>query len=211
MNKISILIVDDHKLIRESWAIILKADPRFEVIGENSCGEEAIVFVRQQQPDIILMDLNMKPMSGFETAKQVLKISPQSKIIGVSIYNMPVYAKKMLQLGAKGYITKNSSKDEMVQAIVEVSLGNTYICEEIKNFLLKQKLMDEPSETGMKDLSRRELEVVVLIRDGLTSKEIAEKFNISIKTIEVHRYNILKKLNLKNTASLVNYVNEQGL
>ena len=211
MSKISILIVDDHKLIRESWAFILNTDPRFVVIGENSTGEEAIAFAKQNNPDIILMDVNMKPMSGFEAAKQIRKIAPGSKIIGVSIHNMPAYAKKMLQMGAMGYVTKNSSKDEMIKAIIEVNNGKKYVCEEIKNILLKKGLEGEGGKPDMSVLSRRELEIINLIRDGLSSKEIATQLGISLKTVEVHRYNVLKKLNLKNTASLINFINEQGL
>src|SRR5437773_8594533 len=168
MRKITILIVDDHKLIRESWAFILNTDFRFEVIGEKSSGEEAITFVQSVIPDIILMDVNMKPMSGFEAAKQIRRISPGSKIIGVSIHNMPAYAKKMLKLGAMGYITKNSSKDEMVKAIIEVSLGNKYVCEEVKNILLKREMSGDTASPDMSILSRRELEVINLIRDGLS-------------------------------------------
>jgi DNA-binding NarL/FixJ family response regulator len=102
MRKITILIVDDHKLSRESWAFILNTDSRFEVIGEKSSGEEAITFVQSVIPDIILMDVNMKPMSGFEAAKQIRRISPSSKIIGVSIRNMPAYAKKNAETGCYG-------------------------------------------------------------------------------------------------------------
>ena len=211
MNKISILIVDDHKLIRESWSLILNTDPRFEVIGEISNGEEAVAFVGNIKPDIILMDVNMKPMSGFDATKIIKKIAPLSKIIGVSIHNMPAYAKKMLSLGAMGYITKNSSKDEMINAIIEVNHGNKYVCEEVKGILMKRELEGNAETPEMSVLSRRELEVIHLIRDGLSSKEIASQFGIALKTIEVHRYNILKKLKLKNTASLINFINEQGL
>jgi DNA-binding NarL/FixJ family response regulator len=117
----------------------------------------------------------------------------------------------MLKLGAMGYITKNSSKDEMVKAIIEVSMGNKYVCEEVKNILLKHEMTGDTANPDMSVLSRRELEVINLIRDGLSSKEIALKFGIALKTIEVHRYNILKKLKLKNTASLINFINEHGL
>ena len=211
MNKISILIVDDHKLIRESWSLILNTDPRFEVIGEISCGEGAIEFIKETVPDIILMDVNMKPMSGFDASKEIKKISPDSKIIGVSIHNMPAYAKKMLNLGAKGYITKNSSKEEMILAISEVSKGKEYICEEVKGILRKKTMQGDSVKTDLSSLSRRELEVINLIRDGFSSKEIASQLDIALKTIEVHRYNILKKLKLKNTVSLINFINEHGL
>ena len=113
MEKISILLVDDHRLIRDSWSVILNSDPRFRVIAETSNGEEAIDLARKKSPDIILMDVNMAPLNGFEATKQIRKFSPRSKIIGVSMHSMPAYAKRMLQLGAMGYVTKNSSKEEM--------------------------------------------------------------------------------------------------
>ena len=212
MSKISILLVDDHKLVRDSWSFILNSDPRFQVIGETSSGDEAIGMAKNLRPHIVLMDVNMSPVNGFEATKQIRKSSPGSKIIGITMHSMPAYAKRMLQIGAMGYVTKNSSKDEMINAIIEVYNGKKYICEEVKNILAQQELEDDgQKEPDMNLLSRRELEIVKLIREGASSKEIAAKLDISLKTVEVHRYNILKKLTLKNTASLVNFINRQGL
>ena len=129
MEKITILLVDDHKLIRDSWSFILNSDPRFVVIGETDSGEEAIEIAKTRKPRIILMDVNMTPVNGFDATQQIHKYSPESKIIAVSMHSMPAYAKKMLQLGAMGYVTKNSSKDEMITAIIEVNNGKKYICE----------------------------------------------------------------------------------
>jgi DNA-binding NarL/FixJ family response regulator len=157
------------------------------------------------------MDINMSPVNGFEATKQVRKFSPSSKIIGISMHSMPAYARRMLQMGAMGYVTKNSSKDELLTAIVDVNNGKKYICEEVKNILAQQELEDDTGKPDMNVLSRRELDIVTLIKEGLSSKEIALKLAISLKTVEVHRYNILKKLNLKNTAALVNFINAQGL
>ena len=212
MEKISILLVDDHRLIRDSWSFILNSDQRFEVVAETSNGEEAIEMAHNLKPDIILMDVNMTPINGFDATRQILKNSPEAKIIGVSMHSMPAYAKRMLQLGALGYVTKNSSKEEMLKAILEVNEGRKYICEEVKNIVAQQELDDAtvPS-TDMNMLSRRELDIINLIKEGQSSKEIASHLDISLKTVEVHRYNILKKLNLKNTAALVNFINTQGL
>ncbi len=211
MEKISILLVDDHKLIRESWSFILNSDPRFQVIGETSSGDEAIEIAKNKRPQIVLMDVNMAPLNGFDATKLVRKYSPGSKIIGISMHSMPAYARRMLQMGAMGYVTKNSSKDEMITAIVEVNSGKKYVCDEVKNILAQQELEQENDQPDMNTLSRREIEIVQLIKEGLSSKEVAFKLDISLKTVEVHRYNILKKLNLKNTASLVNFINAQGL
>jgi DNA-binding NarL/FixJ family response regulator len=203
MEKISILLVDDHKLIRESWSFILNSDARFQVIGETSNGEEAVEMAKEKKPKIVLMDINMTPVNGFEATKLVRKFSPGSKIIGISMHSMPAYARKMLQMGAMGYVTKNSSKDELLNAIIEVNSGRKYICEEVKNILAQQELEEEGGKP--------DIDIVKLIREGLSSKEVASQLDISLKTVEVHRYNILKKLNLKNTAALVNFINVQGL
>ncbi|MEP7377828.1 MAG: response regulator transcription factor [Chitinophagaceae bacterium] len=211
MQKITILLVDDHKLIRDSWSFILNSDSRFLVVGETSSGEEAVEIAREKRPKIILMDVNMTPVNGFDATKQIHKISPESKIIAVSMHTMPAYAKRMMQLGAMGYVTKNSSKEEMIAAIVEVSNGKKYICNEVKTILAEQELDENPETADMNNLSRRELDIIKLIKEGLSSKEIALQLDISLKTVEVHRYNILKKLKLKNTAALVNFINTKGL
>jgi DNA-binding NarL/FixJ family response regulator len=206
MEAISILIADDHKLIRDTWSFILNTDNRFKVVAECSNGEEAIEQAKQKRPQIVLMDINMTPVSGLEATRQIRKVSPGSKIIGVSMHSQPAYAKKMLQIGAKGYVTKNSSRDEMFKAIMEVHHGNRYICDEVKNIISEQIMDDSPSQ-GINALSERELQIVKLIKEGFSSKEISSQLNISLKTVEVHRHNILKKLNLKNSAALVNYIN----
>ena len=211
MDKITILLVDDHKLIRDSWSFILNSDPRFTVIGETSTGDEAVEIARNKRPKIVLMDVNMTPVNGFDATKQIRKYSPGSKVIGISMHTMPAYARRMLQMGAMGYVTKNSSKDEMITAIMEVNNGKKYVCEEVKNILAQQELEEEGSYPDMNVLSRREIDIVQLIKEGLSSKEIALKLDISLKTVEVHRYNILKKLSLKNTAALVNFINSHGL
>lgn len=211
MEKITILLVDDHKLIRESWSFILNSDPRFQVIGEISNPEEAVEIARDKKPKIVLMDINMSPTNGFDGTKMIRKYSPGSKIIGISMHSMPAYARRMLQMGAMGYVTKNSSKDELINAIIEVNGGKKYVCEEVKNILAQQELEEDGGKPDMNMLSRREIDIVKLIKEGLSSKEIAAQLDISLKTVEVHRYNILKKLNLKNTAALVNFINAQGL
>jgi len=211
MGKITILLVDDHKLIRDSWSFILNSDSRFQVIGETSNADEAVEISKDKKPEIVLMDINMTPVNGFEATKMVRKYSPGSKVIGISMHSMPAYARRMLQIGAMGYVTKNSSKDELLTAIVEVHNGKKYICDEVKNILAQQELEEEGGPPDMNVLSRREIEIVQLIKEGLSSKEIALRLDISLKTVEVHRYNILKKLSLKNTAALVNFINAHGL
>lgn len=211
MEKITILLVDDHKLIRDSWSFILNSDSRFRVIGETSNADEAVTIAKEKNPRIVLMDINMTPVNGFEGTKLMRKHSPGSRVIGISMHSMPAYARRMLQIGAMGYVTKNSSKDELLNAIIEVNDGKKYVCDEVKNILAQQELDEDSGRPDLNVLSRRELDIVKLIKEGLSSREIALQLDISLKTVEVHRYNILKKLNLKNTAALVNFINAHGL
>ncbi|HRP32163.1 MAG TPA: response regulator transcription factor [Agriterribacter sp.] len=209
-GKITILIVDDHKLIRDTWSFILNSDARFQVIAETDSGAKAIELAENNRPDIVLMDINMSPMNGFDATKEIRKISPDSRIIGVSMHSQPAYAKKMLQVGAMGYITKNSSREEMIGAINEVAQGNKYICNEVKT-ILSEQILEENEKPDINLLSQREVEIIDLIKQGQSSKEISQNLNITLKTVEVHRHNILKKLNLKNTAALVNFINNSGI
>jgi len=207
MEKISVLIADDHKLIRETWSFILNNDPRFNVVAECGDSEQAVEMARSKKPQIVLMDINMLPISGFEATEKIRKVSPASRIIGISMHSQPAYAKKMLQIGARGYVTKNSSKEEMINAIMEVHGGNKYICDEIKNNISELVLEENKDVPNVNALTEREIQIINLIKEGQSSKEIAMSLNISLKTVEVHRHNILKKLKLKNSASLVNFIN----
>ena len=210
MKKISIMIVDDHTLIRETWSFLLGKNENFDVVAECGEGERAVELARDKRPDVVLLDINMAPMSGFDVLKMIRKYSPGSKIIGVSMHSQPAYAKKMLRLGAKGYVTKNSPRQEMLEAISEVSNNHVYICQEVKNILSDQLLNGDQANPDINNLSDREMQIVRALKEGLSSKEIASELNISLKTVEVHRHNILKKLKLKNTVSLINFINSQA-
>ena len=210
MKKVSIMIVDDHTLIRETWSFLLGKNENFDVVAECGDGERAIELARDKRPDVVLLDINMAPMSGFDVLKMIRKYSPGSKIIGVSMHSQPAYAKKMLRLGAKGYVTKNSPRQEMLTAISEVSNNHVYICQEVKNILSDQLLHGDQANPDINNLSDREMQIVRALKEGLSSKEIASELSISLKTVEVHRHNILKKLKLKNTVSLINFINSQA-
>lgn len=210
MTKLTILIADDHKLIRETWSYILNSDTRFEVVAECGDALSAVEMAKLKRPNIVLMDINMMPFTGFEATEKIRKLSPASKIIGVSMHSQPAYAKKMLQVGATGYVTKNSSREEMFKAIIEVYKGNKYICDEIKNIISHQMLDEKSEEPNIHSLTEREVQIINFIKQGDSSKEIADTLDISLKTVEVHRHNILKKLRLKNTAALVNFINNTG-
>lgn len=210
MEKINVLIADDHKLIRETWSYILNSDSRFQVIAECGDSEQAVEVTRAKRPHIVLMDINILPISGFEATERIRRVSPATKVIGVSMHSQPAYAKKMLQIGARGYVTKNSSKEEMIKAILEVNDGSKYICEEIKNNISELVLEENKDVPNVNALTEREIQIINLIKEGHSSKEIALTLNISLKTVEVHRHNVLKKLKLKNSASLVNFINQSA-
>ncbi len=208
-KQITLLLVDDHQLIRESWVFILNQNPRFKVIGSTGSGDEAVEIATKLEPDIIIMDIQLGEKSGLEYAKELHKIVPKSKLIGVSMFSQPAYVRKMIVNGAKGYVTKSSPSEELVKAILEVSEGRQYICDEMKDIFTKmaiEKKDDSPKD--FKSLTSRELEIIKYVREGHTSNAISEKLGISQKTVEVHRSNILKKLGLKNTSALVTFANK---
>jgi DNA-binding NarL/FixJ family response regulator len=207
MKKISIIIADDHKLVREAWTCYLNDNGNFDVIAATGDAHEAVGLVKKYNPDIILIEINLSPFSGIEAAKKIHAVQPHVRIIGVSVYSQPAYAKRILQVGALGYVTKNSPKEEMITAILEVHKGNKYICTEIKNIISEELLEGKEKHSDISRLTERELEVIHLIKVGKSSKEISVSLHIALKTVEVHRHNILKKLKLPNASALVNFIN----
>ncbi len=208
MDKISILIADDHMLVRQTLGFVINSDDRFIVVAECANGEEAVELSRQLQPKVVIMDINLPGINGIEATEQIRNFSPGSKILGISIHSEPVFARKMFQKGASGYLTKNSSREEMFEAILEVSEGRKYICREIKNRISDELFNMENQHTGIDSLSPREIEIIRQIEKGSSSREIAAALDISLRTVEAHRHKILKKLDLKNVASLLNFIND---
>ena len=129
---IRIMLVDDHPLVRESWKLLLEHSPRFQIVADFSAGAEALEQLPSIKPDILLVDINMSPMDGFTVTKNAVSLQPELRIIGLSVHNQPKYATRLLQLGAKGFLTKTSSLEEITQGILAVYNGKVYICEEIK-------------------------------------------------------------------------------
>ncbi|MBL0135213.1 MAG: response regulator transcription factor [Chitinophagaceae bacterium] len=160
-----------------------------------------------------MVDINMHPISGIDVTKLVKKFSPGTKVIAVSLLTQPAIVKKIIKAGATGYLTKSSDKSELYTAIDQVLSGHTYICDEVKNIFAELNLTDDNNEEkhDLNKLSDRELDIVRLLKKGNSSKEIASHLSLSVRTVDAHRYNILKKLNLKNAAALVNLINEDGM
>jgi two-component system invasion response regulator UvrY len=205
MNKTTILIVDDHRLLRQTWSLILNNDPCYHVVGECSNAIEAIDKVACLRPCIIILDINLPGMSGTEAVPLLLKASPSSKIVAVSMHDHPAFARRIIKDGAMGYVCKSSSSKELFHALSEIREGRKYICKSIKEALAEQVFTSQEADKPA-ELSARELEVIRFLKNGFSSKEIAQKLFIAVKTVEVHRYNILRKLKLKNTAALVHFI-----
>jgi DNA-binding NarL/FixJ family response regulator len=207
---IRILIADDHQLIRDAWTMILSRDRRFKIIGCCSDSTETVKMCLKRKPDILLLDIYMAPFNGIEAAKRIRGISPATGIIAVTISNHPVHVKQMLLLGALGYVTKNSSVVEMKDAILAVSDGKKYICNEMKELLTEANLHSN-EDSAIHSLTGRELEIIKLINAGHSSKEISTTLDIALKTVETHRHNILKKVKVKNAVSLLHVMDENGV
>ena len=206
-KKIKIIIADDHLLIAETWATLINMDPEFEVVKVYDNTKNLVDEITAVKPDIAILDINIHPFSGIEATKMIKKLAPGTKIIGVSMHNQPSFAKKMIRNGATGYVTKNSTKNEMYDAIRSVMKGEKYICAEIQKNITHQLLLDE-EDNKLSKLTEREIEIIKLIKDGYTNKENAKTLFLSPRTVETHRARILKKLDIKNSLSLVKYINE---
>ncbi|MET0638001.1 MAG: response regulator transcription factor [Chitinophagaceae bacterium] len=211
-KKITIIVVDDHKLIRDMWGLLFRQSQEFELVGASGSMDEAIELVKKKQPDVIYMDINLGNESGVDLLPMLRECSARSKVVVISMHNQPAYVKKMFKLGASGYVTKNSPADEMTTAAQEVMKGNIYVCQELKSILTRTKIL-EPTENipRIEDLTLREIEIIKLIKTGLSSREIGETLSLATRTVEVHRYNMFRKLKLKNAAALINFINNSDL
>ena len=210
MSKIQILITDSFKLNRENLSFVLNADARFRVMAECSAPEEAIEVAKLNKPDIILMSINDPFISELDATLQLHAQLPTASIIGISENPQPSFAKKIMQRGIKGVVTKNSSRDEIIKAILEVSQGKKYVCAEVRNIVTDQHFSVQSDSADPNSLTRREVQIIGFIKSGMSSKEMGYRLGISLRTVQAHRYNILKKLKLKNSASLVNFVNTKA-
>jgi DNA-binding NarL/FixJ family response regulator len=207
-EEIKVLIVDDHQLIREAWTAILQMTNRIKVIGTAETAEEAYEVCSIYRPEVVLMDINLKNSNGFDATEKICNSLPKTRVIGLSLHDDVALVKKFLSKGGKGYLSKNTSREELVAAIDAVMNDKIYLAADIKEKFINQIIdTEKPAE---KELTNKEIEIVTLISQGFTSKEIAEKIFISVRTVETHRHNILKKLNIPNAAQLSSWAKDKG-
>lgn len=208
------MIVEDHQLLREGLKTMISTFENIEVVDEAKDGLEAIRKVRKVQPDIILLDLSMPKMDGISVMKEVKSQFPEIKILALTIHEVDHYVLEAFDAGADGYCIKNACRKELEIAVKSVIEGKRYVSPGITSNILQgyiegQKKLKERSTWDT--VTQREREILKLIAEGYLNKEIAEFLNISVKTVEKHRANIMKKLNLHNVASLTAYAIERGL
>jgi len=204
---ISIVLVDDHHIVRQGLQALLDAEPDCSVIGQASDGMEAVPLIERLQPDILVLDLMMSGMSGMDVTRQVSKRSPGTGIVILSMYGNEAYVLEALRAGAKAYVLKDSTSDELVHAVHEVHAGRRYLSSPlseraIATYVEKSEATDFDSYDT---LTTREREVIHLVVQGYTNAEIASQLFISSRTVEVHRANMMRKLNLQNQAQLMQY------
>jgi DNA-binding NarL/FixJ family response regulator len=202
MDKIRIIITDDHQLFRNGLKILLNAFQEFEVAGEASNGEEFLRIIKNTPADVVLMDINMPEMDGIEATRRGLKLYPALDIIALSMYGEEEYYYKMVDAGAKGFLLKDSDISEVKEAILTVRKGGSYFSQELLYHVI-QKIKHRENESKSANLSKREKEILLKICEGLSNQEIAETLFISKRTVDKHRANLLGKTNSKNTASLI--------
>jgi two-component system response regulator NreC len=213
MSKIRLLLVDDHEIVRAGLRMLFQAEPDMEIVGEVGSGEEALRAVRDLEPDVVLMDVVMAGMSGIEATRRIKEANSDVAVLALTMHEDEQYFFEMLNAGASGYVPKRAAPDDLVSAIRVASQGNVFLYPTLAKLLVKDFL--QRSETGItpssEELTAREREVLTCIADGMTNREIAETLVISAKTVDRHRENIMRKLNLHNRVELVRYAIEKGL
>ena len=207
---ISVLLTDDHELVRTGIRRLLEDSNQVEIVGEAECGEDSLQMAQSLSPDVILMDVNMPGIGGVETCRRILQRNPKQKIIILTVHNEQTFPKRLLEIGAKGYLTKECGVDEMILAIKQVSSGGSYIASSIAQ-QLALSLLPGNDLNPIDKLSRREFQVMLMISQGLTNIEIFDKLCLSPKTISTYRLRLLEKLDAQNEVDLIRIAVEQGM
>ena len=214
MQKDTVLVADDHSILREGLRALLSDSPDLEVIGEAEDGQQAIEKVRQLHPDLVLLDLSMPNINGTEAIRVIKRRYPETKIIALTVHKSEEYVRATLDAGADGYVLKDDTSSDLLTSIRNVRKGKLHlspgICDQVINGFLNRP--DNPQKGHSWDrLTLREREVLKLIAEGNKNREIAECLSVSIKTVEKHRSNLMRKLNLRGISALTTYAIDNGL
>jgi DNA-binding NarL/FixJ family response regulator len=205
IETIRVMLADDHRVLRDSLKLFLE-NHGCEIVGEASTGEEALALANKVRPQVVVMDLEMPGLGGLAVTHHIVKLSPSPRVLILSAYNDEEYVIEALtRAGASGYLLKSDGTDELISAVRAVNAGKRYLSPSVAPILLGRLQSPDPARSVLDLLSRREREVLRLIGQGATSKEVAERLGISPKTAQVHRENLKQKLNLHTTADLVRY------
>lgn len=213
-RKIRIVLAEDHIMVREGIKALIGIEPDFEIVGEASDGLEAIHLVDKHKPDLIVMDLTMPRLNGIEAIGDIKSRSPETKVIILTVHKVDEYVYAALQAGADGYLLKKSSQEELINAINHVISGEPYLDPGISSSVIAGYLSGKSNgadTTGWSILTKREREVLKLIAEGYRNTEIAQHLCISVHTVQTHRDNLMKKLDLHNTAALTAFAVDRGL
>ncbi len=209
MNKIKILIADDHTILRDGIVSLLQTEQAFDVTGTAGNGYEVMELISKNEYDVCLLDINMPGLDGIETAKLLKEKKPGIKIIMLTTYNDAEIISEMVQIGVAGYLLKNSDKEELVEAIYKVMKGRHYFSEEVENIILQG--LTQSKSNDVITLTERELEVMNFLAKEYTNDKIATALHISYRTVETHRKNIMQKTKAHNLAGLLKYAYSKGL
>jgi len=213
-KQIRVLLAEDHTLVRQGFRRILEDDARITVVGEARTGIEAIEQCKELKPDVVVMDLSMPELGGLEATAEVLKANPQIKVVILSMYSNEAYVRKAFELGAKGYILKNAIEVDLTRAVMALAEGQAYFSPGVSHIVLesmKAGTFQGTSQDPYEKLTLREKEVLQLIAQGKSNKEIATLLNISVNTVAVHRARVMETLDLHRTAELVLFAVKKGL
>jgi DNA-binding NarL/FixJ family response regulator len=210
---IRIILADDHAVLRQGLSKSLQTEKDIEVVAQAGDGHTVVELVRELSPDLVIMDIGMPDLNGVEATRQVVKMSPKTRVIGLSMHSAKKFILEMFKAGASGYLLKDCEFDELVTAIRAVASGKNYISPSISGVLLETAVGDEEGEknSAFSALTQREREVLQLIAEGKTTKQVAKRLHISPKTVEVHRLNLMNKLDIDNVAQLTKYAIQEGL
>src|SRR5688572_4241284 len=215
MEKIKILLVDDHTVVRQGLRVLLEAEPDIAVIGEADTGRQAVTLAQKLSPDVIVMDIAMPNLNGLEATRQVLKEKPSARVLVLSSYSDDEYVHQLTEAGAAGYLLKQTAATDLIKAIREVRKGNAFFSPSISKRMLDHYreafLKGVPERKRNQLLTSRETEVLQLIAEGKPNKQIASDLCISIKTVEKHRQQLMNKLNIHEVAGLTRYAIARGI